>query len=187
MDTFLIALLLVFAIALGGRDQLIVGQFTDAVGRSVPLLATGIACAAASAGIMGWAGAQVGALLPPRAADILVSIALLICAADLVWPVRVKPMKEPTRSFVAIAAVLVVRQCMDSARFVIFALAASAVYPGTAAIGGAIGGAAAIALGWAAGKERLEQWPLRRLRLVLAAGLIPAAFIIGFDAWNGAA
>ena len=108
MDSFLLTLLLTFTIALGGRDQLIVGQFSDAVGRSVPLL--------------------------------LVAIALAIAAFELGWEVRLKPMKEPTRSYVAIAVVLLARQISDAARFVIFAFAAQAVYPVTTIIGGAITG-----------------------------------------------
>lgn len=182
MDTFLLSMVLTFLIALGGREQLVVGQFTDAVGRSVPLLLIGIACAAASAGIMAWAGWQIAALLPSRASQMLVAIALAIAAFELAWEVRLKPMKEPTRSFVAIGVVLLVRQLLDAARFVIFALAAAAVYPVTTVLGGALGGAAALALGWFAGASKLEKIPLRYLRLGLAFCSIVAALFIGLNA-----
>lgn len=182
MDTFLLSMLLTFAIALGGREQLVVAQFSDAVGRSVPLLLIGMACAGASAAVMGWAGWSIAALLPDRAADMLVAIALAIAAFELSWEVRLKDMKEPTRSYVAIGVVLLVRQIMDAARFVIFALAAQAIYPVTTILGGAIGGAAAVALGWSIGKRKLESLPLRALRLLLAFGSIIAALFIGLNA-----
>ena len=182
MDTFMLSLLLTFAIALGGREQLVVGQFSDAVGRSVPLLLIAIGCAAASATVMAWAGWSIASLLPDRAADMLVAIALAIAAFELSWEVRLKDMKEPTRSYVAIGVVLLFRQLGDAARFVIFALAAQAIYPVTTLIGGAMGGAAAVALGWFAGKERLRKLPLRYLRLGLAFGAIIAALFIGLGA-----
>ncbi|WP_152435463.1 TMEM165/GDT1 family protein [Erythrobacter sp. THAF29] len=182
MDTFLISMLLTFAIALGGREQLVVAQFSDAVGRSVPLLLTGIACAAVSAGVMGWAGWSVAAMLPDRAADMLVAIALAIAAFELSWEVKLKDMKEPTRSYVAIAVVLFVRQAMDAARFVIFALAAQAVYPVTIIIGGALGGAAAVALGWMLGKRKIKRLPLRAIRLLFAFITIVSALFIGLSA-----
>ena len=185
MDSFLITMLLVFAIALGGREQRIVAQFSDAVGRSTPLMLTAIGCAVASACVMGWAGWSLAAMLPDRAADMLVAIALAIAAFELGWAVKLKPMKEPTRSFVAIAAVLFVRQLGDAARFVVFAYAAQAVYPVTTMIGGALGGAAAVGLGWMAGLERLERVPLRAIRMAMAFALIVAALLIGMNARLG--
>lgn len=182
MDTFLLTMLLTFAIALGGRDQLIMGQFSDAVGRSVPLIVVGMACAVASAGIAAAAGWSIASLLPARAEDMLVALALAIAAFELSWGVKLKAMREPTRSFVAIAAVLLVRQLGDGARFVIFAFAAQAVYPVTTILGGALGGAAAIALGWFVGRQGLEKIPLRYVRLALAFGLIVAALFIGLNA-----
>lgn len=182
MDSFLFTLVLTFLIALGGREQLVVAQFTDAVGRSVPLLLIGMACAVASAAIMAWAGWNIAGLLPARGAAMLVAIALAIAAFELSWKVHLTPMKEPTRSFVAIGIVLLVRQLGDAARFVIFALAAQAVYPVTTVIGGAMGGVAAIALGWFAGKAQLERIPLHYLRLALATCSIIAALFIGLNA-----
>lgn len=68
MDGFLLALLLVFALALGGRDQWLVAQWSEALGQSAPLLLTGIIAAALSAAAMAWVGAEFAALLPRRAA-----------------------------------------------------------------------------------------------------------------------
>ncbi|MFN3864191.1 MAG: hypothetical protein ACK4RT_07910 [Erythrobacter sp.] len=182
MDTFLISLLLVFALALGGRDQWLVAQLSDRLGRRVPLLLTGIACAALSAVVMAWAGSEIATRLPRRAAQMLVAFALAIAAFELAWPAKFAAPREPTRSLGAVTIVLAARQVGDAARFAVFALAAWASLPATAALGGAIGGGAAIALGWSLGGESLAQAPLAIIRRVLAAGLVVAALFIGLNA-----
>ncbi len=182
MDAFLLALILTFAIALGGREQLIIAQFSSQLERNVPLLIIGGACAIASAAAMAYAGASMSAILPRRAAEMLVAFALGIAAFELAWRVKLKPMKEPTRSYVAIGAVLLARQIGDAARFAIFALAAWTVYPTTALIGGALGGVAAVALGWSAGLTKMQRLPLRYLRFGLAGCLLVAALLIGLNA-----
>lgn len=182
MDSFLLALLLVFALALGGRDQWLVAQWSDALGRSIPLLLLGTACAALSAVLMAWLGEGLAGLLPPRAARMLVAFALALAAFELVWPVTSAAPQEPTRSLGAIAIVLAARQVGDAARFAVFALAAWAHWPATAALGGAIGGGAAIALGWSLGAAGLARWPLLALRRSLAAALLVAALFIGLNA-----
>jgi putative Ca2+/H+ antiporter (TMEM165/GDT1 family) len=186
VDSFLFSLLLVFALASGGRDQGLVAQWSDALGRSTPLLLLGLASAACSAALMAWAGAGFADLLPPRAGQMLVAFALALAGFELAWPVKLAAPREPTRSLGAILIVLAARQVGDAARFAVFALAAWAHWPATAALGGAIGGAGAIALGWALGAEGLARWPLPILRRVLAAGLLAAAMFIGLDARFGA-
>lgn len=182
MDGFLLSLLLVFALALGGRDQWLVAQWSDALGKSAALLAAGVACAIASAAAMAWLGAEFAAMLPRRAAQMLVAFALAAAAFELGWPVRNKTPEEPTRSVGAIAIVLLARQIGDAARFVVFALAAWTALPVTAGLGGALGGAAAVTLGWSIGAQGLARWPLRPLRLAMAAGLVVAAIFIGLNA-----
>lgn len=182
MDGFLLALVLVFALALGGRDQWLVAQWSDALGQAAPLLLTGMIAAALSAAAMAWVGAEFAALLPRRAAQMLVAFALAAAAVELAWPVKQVPPQEPTRSFGAIAIVLLARQIGDAARFAVFALAAWASLPLAAGLGGAFGGAAAVALGWAVGGAGLARWPLRGVRLALAACLIVAAVLIGLNA-----
>lgn len=182
MDSFLLCLILTFIIALGGREQLIVAQFSTELERTGGLLVTGAVCAIISAGLMAYAGASIAALLPQRAADMLVAFALGFAAIELAWRVKVKPMKEPTRSYIAIGAVLLFRQIGDAARFAIFAFAAEAVFATTALIGGAIGGVAAVALGWSLGLDTLRKWPLRAIRLTLAVCMFLAALVIGLNA-----
>ncbi|UAB77803.1 hypothetical protein INR77_13635 [Erythrobacter sp. SCSIO 43205] len=182
MDAFLLALILTFVIALGGREQMIVAQFSSATDRNGPLLIIAISCAVATAAVMAYAGATIASILPRRAAEMLVAFALIAGAVELFWPVKVKPMKEPTRSYVAIGAVLVFRQMQDAARFAIFALAAWAVYPTTALIGGAMAGVASVVLGWSLGVEALNKLPLRAIRFALGVCMIIAGVVIGLNA-----
>lgn len=182
MDAFLLALILTFLIALGGREQMIVAQFSSATDRNVPLLIIGVACAIATAVVMAYAGSTMAEILPRRAAEMLVAFALVAGAVELAWPVKIKPMKEPTRSYVAIGAVLIFRQMQDAARFAIFALAAWAVFPTTALLGGAIAGVAAVVLGWSLGAETLGKMPLRTIRLVFAFCMGIAGAVIGLNA-----
>jgi hypothetical protein len=182
VDGFLLALLLVAALATGGRDQLLVAQWAGVLGRSGQLLALAIVCACLSAAAMAWIGAEFAALLPRRAAQMLVAFALALAAGELALPVRIKPPAEPTRSLAALGIVLLARQIGDGARFAVFALSAWTVWPVTAGLGGAIGGAAAVGLGWAAGAETLARLPLRMGRLSLAVCLGIAALFIGLNA-----
>lgn len=182
MDGFLIAFLLVFALALGGRDQWLVADWADRLGRSLPLVVLAILGAALSAAAMAWFGAELAAMLPPRARRMLIAFALGLGAAELLVPVKRAPPREPTRSFGAFALVLLARQLGDGARFAVLALAAAAPLPAAAGLGGAIGGAGAAALGWAAGAERLARWRLQSLRFVFGAGLLVAAVFVGLEA-----
>lgn len=186
MDSFLFSLLLVFVLALGGRDQWLVARWADALGQSAALLAIGIVSAALTAALMAWVGAGFAAQLPPRAAQMLVAFALAIAGFELAWPVKSAEPREPTRSLGAFAIVLAARQVGDAARFAVFAFAAGASLPGTAALGGAVGGGAAIVLGWSLGGETLARLPLTVIRRVLAAGLLVAALFIGLNARYGA-
>ena len=182
MDSFLFSLLLVFALAFGGRDQWLVARWADALGRSGALLVVGMACAALTAALMAWLGAQVAALLPGRAARMLVAFALAVAAVELAWPVKSGTPREPTRSLGALAIVLAARQVGDAARFAVFAFAAGTSLPAIPALGGALGGAVAIAFGWSQGGRGLARLPLLPARRGLALCLILAALFIGLNA-----
>ncbi|MEM7690489.1 MAG: hypothetical protein AAF291_15850 [Pseudomonadota bacterium] len=190
MDSFLFCLILVALIALGGREQRLIAQLSDGladrsgavVRRPLTLLALGWAGAAASAGVMTYAALALADIMPARAAWMLVALALAIAALELAWPVRMKPLAEPTRSLGAMGLVLAWRQVGDAARFIIFAFAVEATFAVTALIGGALGGGAAVTLGWALGEKNLSKYPLRWIRMALALALIVAAIFIGLNA-----
>lgn len=182
---FLLSLVLVFAIAAGGRDSHVMAGLSDGLGRAPLLLATGIGCALASAALMAWLGATFAAMLPYTAAQMLVAFALCLAALELVLPLRIKQPAEPTRSLGAIALVLLARQIGDAARFIIFALAALAHFPAFSALGGGIAGAGALALAWSQGADGMARLRPSLWRRVLAVCLFVAAILLGVNARYG--
>lgn len=176
MAAFLFALTAVLAVSLGGRDQLLAARLAQRLGRRGPLLAVGALASVLSALAMAAAGLALTLVLPAPAADMLVALALGFAAIELAWPRRVALPEEPTASLFATLVVLLARQLGDAARFVVFAFAAGGP-AWLAGAGGAMGGIAATAMGIFAGVE-LARWPLRTIRLILAAVLLTAAITI---------
>jgi len=86
MDSFLFCLVLTAAIAIGGREQLIVAQFSQSLQQSWALLGVAAFCAVLTAGVMAFAGASIAAILPQRAADMLIAFSLAAAAIELAWP-----------------------------------------------------------------------------------------------------
>lgn len=182
MSAFFFALLATFLAATGGRDQRLVSALAARLGASGPLLAAGwIACAASSA-VAAFAGAGLAQMMPPEGKTMFVALALLLGAAELVWPVRLRDPAEPTRSFAAITLVIASRQVGDAARFLIVAFAAAAGAPGLAGAGGLLGGGAALTLGWALAGQMEARLPLRAIRLSIAAAMLLAAVWTGLSA-----
>jgi len=181
MASFLMALVSVFAVSLGGRDQLLVARLAERLGRGGGLLTVGIAASALSALAMALAGLALALALPGPAADMLVAMALLVAAVELAWKRSPALPDEPTRSLFATFVVLLARQLGDAARFLVFAFAAGGS-AWLAGAGGAVGGSAALALGVALGDELPKRAPLRAIRLGLAALLAVVAVVAGLSA-----
>ncbi|MEO0690326.1 MAG: hypothetical protein AAFY51_08515 [Pseudomonadota bacterium] len=187
MATSLLLLVLAALFAFGGRAQLVVGHISDALAdedrtrRPIPLLATGVVCAALSAWIMAYAGSYATMTLPEETHPFLITGALGLAALELAWPVRAAPLREPTRSLGAIGAVLLVRQLGDAARLIIFAAAIWTRDPMGAALAGGIGGSLAAGMGWKLGAQKLAEWPLRWIRACCSVPLILAALLIGLN------
>lgn len=180
MPWFLFAFLAVALVSTGGRDQMLVARLAERLGQGAGLLAAGVAASAASAALMAAAGLSLALVLPGAAADMLVAIALLFAAFELVRRPNPKLPEEPTRSLFATFVVLLARQVGDAARFLVFAFAAGGS-AWLAGAGGALGGAAALALAWAVGPE-LQRAPLRSIRLMLAACVAAAAIVTALQA-----
>lgn len=177
MSSFLFGFALVLLVSLGARDQLLVARLA---GRTGPgLLVAGAVAAILSACFMAWAGQVVAVQLFPEAGKMLVAIALVVAAVELVWPIRQKAPREPTHSVFAAFVVLLARQIGDAGRFLVFAISAWTALPWLAAAGGALAGAAALVLGWTMGGALESSLPLQLIRRVLAAVLFLAALVIG--------
>lgn len=180
MNVFLFAFAAVALVSLGGRDQLLVARLAERLGRSGGLLAVGAIASALSSLLLAAAGIAMALMVEGAAADVLIAFGLLIAAGELAWHRNPKLPEEPTASLFATLIVLLARQVGDAARFLVFAFAASGSAWGAAA-GGALGGFAALALGAMAGED-IARWPLRPLRLALAAVLAVAGIAIILDA-----
>lgn len=177
---FLLSLTAVFAVSLGGRDQMLVARLSERLGKSGGLLAVSALASTASAMLMAAAGLAMTLVLPGPAADMLVAIALLFAAVELAWPRAGRLPKEPTASLFATFVVLLARQVGDAARFCVFAFAAGGS-AWLAGAGGAIGGFGALALGIALG-DALADWPLKMVRRLLSAGLGIVGVMVGLSA-----
>lgn len=177
---FLLALATVFAVSLGGRDQLLAARLSERLGKGIGLALVGAVASTVSAMTMAVAGLAMALTLPGPAADMLVAIALLVAAIELAWQRKARLPEEPTRSLFATLLVLLARQIGDAARFCVFAFAAGGS-AWLAGIGGAVGGTAALAIGIALAGD-LDRWPLRTIRLGLAVVLLVAAIGTGLTA-----
>lgn len=175
MPSLFFALIACFLAAFGARDQRLVAMLSTRLGASNALLATGWLVSAITAALAAFAGAGLALLLPPAGKTMLVAFALLLAALELAWPFRRREPEEPTRSLFAIAVVLGARQVGDGARFLVVAIAAATGAPVLAAIGGALGGGAALTLGWALGENLARRYPVRWIRLGIAVALVVAA------------
>jgi putative Ca2+/H+ antiporter (TMEM165/GDT1 family) len=182
MPSFFLALIACFFADAGARDQRLVAALSARLGASSGLLVTSWIAAIATAAFAAAAGAAIALLLPPAGKTMFVAIALLLAAAELAWPILRKEPEEPTRSLFAAGLVIASHQVSDAARFLIVALAAATGGPEFAAIGGAIGGGAALTLGWALGEDLTRRFPLRAVRLAIAALLLIAAVWTGLIA-----
>ncbi|WP_171033090.1 TMEM165/GDT1 family protein [Qipengyuania marisflavi] len=182
MTALLFAMVGSFLVAAGARDQKMVAYLRAALGASPALLGVGIVSAVLTAAIAAYAGAYLSATMSEDAATMFIAIALLLAAAELAWPDKSKPPAEPTRSLGAIFIVLFARQLTDGSRFLIAAFSAVLASPVLAGIGGALGGAAAVAVGWAMGSELEARLPLRAMRLGFAALLLLPAIYLGLSA-----
>ncbi len=181
MESFLFCLIAVFALSIGARDQLMMARMSESSGGAGSLIIIGVIVCALSAAAMAFAGSGIAALLPVRAQHMLIAFALIAAAIELAWPVKMKKADEPTQSLGAFGIVLAAAQVRDAARFAVFAFAAGATMAPVAGLGGALGGAAALALAWTMGAE-LEQWPLKMIRRLLAIAALIGGVLIGLSA-----
>lgn len=182
MVSFFLALTVVFFASLGGRGQVLVARLSSAFGQSGELLGVGLVTSAVTAAGMAFGGVGIAAMLPASAQNFLVIAALAVAAIELLWPVKLRVQLEPTRSYGAIALVMIVRQFSDAARIALFALAAATLSAQSVWLGGALGGAVAIYLGWSMGDGIERHLRLRAIRLFMGGVVMLMAAWIGLQA-----
>ncbi len=182
MPSFFLAMVAVLIASIGAKDQMLIADLAGRNGKRPALLGVGAVCAIIAAAAMAWAGYAVAAFLPASGKTMLVAIALIFAALELLWPVKAKALREPTYSLGATAIVLLAKQIGDAARFCIFAFAAATASPTLAGAGGALGGVLAMAIGWSvAGGFANMRW-IGATRRSVGAALLIVAVAIGLTA-----
>lgn len=179
MPALFLGFIAVFAGAFGGRGQILLAHLAKHHGARVHhgLLVVGLFAAIVTALVASFAGTLVGEL-PGPARAILVAMTLALAGSEMLRPVRLTLPSEPTRSLGAIMLSLCWHNSTDGARLVLFALAAATGAPEAATIGGALGGMAAAALGWATGADLAAGRYLRPMRMAVGAIFLAAAAVL---------
>ena len=177
MTGFLLAMIATFLAGFGGRDQVLVAGFAERQGQRPAMLLIAWASAGLAAAAAIWLAGSFAPLMAPPARRMLAVLALGLAAIEMLLARPWKRPEEPTQSLGAFAIVLLAQQLTDASRFLLFAISVASILPGAAGLGGALGGAAVVTVGWAAGRSLLDL-PLVQIRrwlggalLVLAVGL----------------
>ena len=180
MTGFLLAFIATLLLGVGARDQMLVAGLAARHGQRPGLLLVGLASAGVAAAAAVWLAGSFAPLLEPPARRMLAVLAVGLAALEMIVLRPKSAPAEPTHSLGAFAAVLLAQQVLDAARFVLFAIVVASMLPGAAGLGGALGGMAVVAIGWAIGPA-LFDLPLGRVRrwlgliLLVAAGALFAA------------
>ncbi len=165
MSGFLFAFLATVFAGIGARDQLTLAGLATRHGQRPALLLLALLTSMTTAGLAAWAALAVLPLLAGKlaAGKVLTAMALGMAGGEMLLFGPRKVPDEPTQSLGATAIVLLAHQLTDAARFVVFALAVVTSAPIAAGLGGAVGSAGIVTLGWlAAGDLPLRQVILAR-------------------------
>ena len=182
MPSFFLALLAAALVTLGGREAVRVARLSGALGQAWPVLVAAWLACLSSCAVAAWLGAGVAAAMVPQAKTMLVAIALLLAALELVLLKAPDGPGEPTRAFGAILLVLGVAQLSAASSFTVFSFAAALASPTLAAAGGALGSGAVLTAAWASGVQWERRFPLRALRYGVASLLLVAGLVTGLTA-----
>lgn len=178
MTGLLFAFIACLLAGIGARDQLTVAGLAARQGQRPLLLAVAVLTSVATAGVAAWAGLMVLPILAGNTNGglILAALATTFAGGEMLL-LRAKGLPdEPTQSLGATGIVLMAYQLTDAGRFFVFALAIASAAPIPAGLGGALGSAMAVTLGWMAG----EALPVRQVGLVRR---VIGGLLLGLAAW----
>lgn len=191
MSGFLFAFLLVGVMSIGTHDQRLIARLSTHFPNAFPVLLAGWLGVALSSAIAVQAASLIAPIMPARARILLVALALIWGAAEIIWRMwrggkqrKATKMKEPTRSFFATLLVVTMDQIADGARFVLFALAIATAAPAPVWLGGVLAGGAMVTLSWMAGEDALAR-VASPLVLGLVAGItVLAGLVVGMKVFG---
>ena len=147
MDGLIYAFVATLLAGMGARDQVLVAVLTDKLGRRGTLLTLACLTGAIASIFAAWATREVAAQLTYPARMVLACFALAAGGLESILIGPRRRAREPTRSLFAAALVLLMDQMADASRFLVLAIAL-ATDPVAAAIGGTLGNAASLLVGW---------------------------------------
>lgn len=177
MTGFLLAMIATFVAGIGARDQVLVAGFAHRQGQRPALLLVAMACAALAAIVAIWLAGSFAPDMTPPVRRMLAVLALGLAALEMLLTRPRKQAEEPTQSLGAFGIVLLAQQMTDASRFLLFAISVASLLPGAVGIGGALGGAAVVAAGWAGGRSLLDL-PMVRIRRWLGGALLVLAAVL---------
>lgn len=174
LSVFLGAFLTGLVLTWGSPSQRLISQLHAHSRTNYPLLMIGWLAALATTSLAAWLGQLIGLAASPTILPILLAIAGLGAMVQLVRSARgsFKPLAEPTRSLGAISAVFLTGMAVDSARIIVFALAAFTPGWWEGVAGGTIGTGLALTYGWIVGEPLKNRTSLRMLRIIASIALI---------------
>ena len=189
MPGFFLTLLAVLLAGAGGRDQWLVARLAGRFSGSWPLLLVAWLAVVLSTLMAVWAAVLVAPLMPARAKALMVILALVFAAAEILWRQRnggrpQSRLREPTRSFFAALIVLVMGQIVDAPRFLVFALAMATGAPALAALGGVLAGGVTMSVAWGLGESALAHSTVAWLQRGVAGVFLLTALVIVLAAYG---
>jgi Ca2+/H+ antiporter, TMEM165/GDT1 family len=179
MVGFLLAFIATVLVGLGARDQILVAGIAARQDQRPALLLVALVSAALAAAAAVWLASSFAPQLEPAARRMLAVLALGLAAIEMIALRPKAAPSEPTESLGAFGLVLLALQLLDAARFLLFGIVVASVLPGAAGLGGALGGMAVVAIGWA-GSDSLTQGPLAQVRRWLGLALLVVAASLFF-------
>lgn len=188
MDALLTAMIGCLLGEVGDKGQMLVLALATRFRGQGGLIA-GIALAiVANVVIAAWAGAFIGPMLGSSARLLFLALAVLFLGIGMLWPVKLPDLLATwsTGPFLTAALGLFILGFGDGSQFLILGIATRTGDPAMAALGGAIGMAAAL-VPVVLLRERLRALPLRAIRLgsgiiMLLVGLMVGVSALGLTA-----
>lgn len=183
MQGFIFALFATFIAGLGARDQVLVAVLSDKLGRRRSLLVLACLTGAFACAFAAWATREFSAHLDYAGRLVLACFALIAGGLESIFIGPRRRAREPTRSLFAAAIVFLMDQMADAARFLVLAIALL-TDPVAAGVGGAVGNAASLMVGWlGAGPLLGAQGGLRQARRWAGGLMLCAAMVLAGAVW----
>lgn len=148
MSAFYLTFVATLLAGFGARDQLTVAGLSLRQGRRPAVLVVAMVITVATAAAAAYLATIMLAQLPPPARTLFAALALGIAGLEsLVLAPRNSP-REPTNSLGALMLVLLARQAMDAARFLVFGMGVGMAGPWAAGAAGALAGFVLMLFAW---------------------------------------